>query len=262
MPAVYAHYTFGRQVLAQLSPSIQQLLTRSPLHKQLFAVGLQGPDILFFYRPYPNRLSRQGGEIHEKPAADFLRPLLEGLDPSEEEDELLLCYLLGFTCHFALDSQCHPYIARRLTQADVTHHQIESEFDRMLMEEHGKDPLRFNPACYLHPDEDQCRIIARAYPELTPRHIRQCMNGWLILRDLLTSRSGARRAVLGGATRAVGLGGLVLPALPSPRCLVSNRELRWLYDTAVGEAASLVGAVYRTAHSGAPLPVRFQRNFA
>lgn len=265
MPAAYAHYTFGKQVFEKLPKPVRRLIGQSSLHKKLFAIGLQGPDILFFYHPWaPNKLNTTGNRIHREPAADFF----EGARPQlgDPPDPALLCYLLGFVCHFTLDSQCHPYIGRRIEDAKaakvpVTHHEIESEFDRMLMERDGRNPLTFNPACYATPDPELCAVIARAYPGAAPRQISDALTGMILVRDLMTGRTPAKRTAMGGLTRIVGLKGLTLPAAVNPRCLVSNRELSWLYDAAVQEGVALVLEFYHLAYNGAPLPARFQRNF-
>ena len=76
MPAAYAHYTFGKKVFLALPEGIRQAVAASPQTKRLFALGLQGPDPFFFYRPfYPNRVLGLAGKIHRGTAADFSRPL-------------------------------------------------------------------------------------------------------------------------------------------------------------------------------------------
>ena len=50
-------------------------------------------------------------------------------------------YLLGFLCHFALDAACHGYIENKIAVSHVTHTEIESEFDRFLLERQGIEPL-------------------------------------------------------------------------------------------------------------------------
>ena len=63
MPAAYAHYTFGKKVLANIeNPDIRRIITE---HRALFDIGLHGPDILFFYRPLKsNPVSKAGHLMH------------------------------------------------------------------------------------------------------------------------------------------------------------------------------------------------------
>ena len=47
-------------------------------------------------------------------------------------------YLCGFLCHFALDCACHGYINDLAARGEVSHEEIESEFDRILLEEDAR----------------------------------------------------------------------------------------------------------------------------
>lgn len=64
----------------------------------------------------------------------------------EEKNPALMAYLLGFGCHYILDSTCHPYVNQVAAEGKISHTLFEKEFDRMLMYETGKDPLRFYPS--------------------------------------------------------------------------------------------------------------------
>ena len=48
MPSTYAHYRLGQEVLDNLSGGIKSTILN---HKQLYDIGLHGPDILFYYKP-------------------------------------------------------------------------------------------------------------------------------------------------------------------------------------------------------------------
>ena len=47
MPAFYAHDRFGRKVFARLDGEIKQTIEQ---HSSQFRIGLQGPDLFFFYK--------------------------------------------------------------------------------------------------------------------------------------------------------------------------------------------------------------------
>lgn len=53
-------------------------------------------------------------------------------------DPILRAYLYGYLCHFMLDSECHPYIDLYMEEKDLGHLEIETDFDRYLMEKDGK----------------------------------------------------------------------------------------------------------------------------
>ena len=52
MPAFYAHERFGKKVWQQTEGDLKEII-RS--HYPQFRIGLQGPDIFFFYRLYTNK---------------------------------------------------------------------------------------------------------------------------------------------------------------------------------------------------------------
>ena len=48
MPSAYAHYRFGAQLLKRMPPDFCRTAQR---FRQLYGVGLHGPDIFFDYSP-------------------------------------------------------------------------------------------------------------------------------------------------------------------------------------------------------------------
>ena len=134
MPSMYAHYSCGKKVLDILPREIQELINS---HKSLYLTGLQGPDVLFYYKPLKkNRVSTYGNEMHDRPGADFFRAAAQRLFEAESSQAAAMqAYLLGFVCHFALDSICHGYVEKKIAASGVSHIQIEAEFDRFLLQQ-------------------------------------------------------------------------------------------------------------------------------
>ena len=54
MPSTYAHYRLGQEVYKSVSALAR---TAIKSHKELFDIGLHGPDILFYYRPLAGKSS-------------------------------------------------------------------------------------------------------------------------------------------------------------------------------------------------------------
>ena len=108
MPAVYAHRRFGEKVLAACQND--EARTAIETYQDLFNIGLQGPDILFYYDPLrQNPYKAAGDALHDAPAAPFFEAGAAHVN-GRPEGQALLSYLLGFLCHFVLDSECHSYI--------------------------------------------------------------------------------------------------------------------------------------------------------
>ena len=56
MPSCYAHYRFGVHVLQTLPEQVQKQIEAN---RNLFDLGLQGPDFFFFYRLGKNTLVKK-----------------------------------------------------------------------------------------------------------------------------------------------------------------------------------------------------------
>ena len=73
MPANYAHYRFGRDVLKRL-PELAFL--HSGHCRQAFLTGLHGPDLLFFHNPLKrDAICQLGYAMHRQPARVFFEQM-------------------------------------------------------------------------------------------------------------------------------------------------------------------------------------------
>lgn len=130
MPSMVTHDLFGRMVLARLNEDIKNIILKYP---KPFHMGLQGPDILFFHNPLGKSVvSDRGFAMHQEKASDFFNQALEMMK-EKDKDSPYTSYLYGFICHFILDSECHPYIAKVIDERKMDHNEIESEFDKYLL---------------------------------------------------------------------------------------------------------------------------------
>lgn len=141
MPTTYAHDLFGKRVYRKLSAKLQHLIRSNG---NLYRIGQHGPDILFYYFISKNPVTQYGVQMHGRKAREFFEKGMAKV--REEKNPALMAYLLGFGCHYILDSTCHPYVNQVAAEGKISHTLFEKEFDRMLMYETGKDPLRFYPS--------------------------------------------------------------------------------------------------------------------
>ena len=186
MPAAYAHMVFGKEVTAILPLSAQGSINRYP---ELFGIGLQGPDILFYYHPSETQAYvLYGHNIHKRPAADFFRYALVQLEKlADLEKEKATAYLMGFLCHFILDSNCHPIVRKHTIPGEASHRQIEREFDRFLMEKDKIRPVWFIPWTKTVPmAEKHADIIALFYPEAGEQVIRRGIRNMRLYESVTT----------------------------------------------------------------------------
>ena len=116
MPAYCTHYLFGRINYKRLEEGILKRVIAA--HKEVYALGLAGPDIFFYF--YPDQIlvrPTPGTILNEQACGAFLRRMLsEALEFKGEEREVALAYLAGFIGHYELDSSCHPCVYRYVEQ--------------------------------------------------------------------------------------------------------------------------------------------------
>ena len=69
MPSTYAHRRFGADVLALLPDGLRQTLEQ---HRELYDMGLHGPDLMFYYKALQtNPVNRLGNAMHEEKGEVF-----------------------------------------------------------------------------------------------------------------------------------------------------------------------------------------------
>ena len=125
--------------------------------------------------------------MHKEPAFGFFQKGIREFEISPSPQ--LASYLFGFACHFMLDSTCHGYVGRFEKQTGISHAEIETELDRYLMIESGKEPRVYLPASVLDDSEENCRVIARMFPSVTPKQIHRALEGQKLYDRLLTCKN-------------------------------------------------------------------------
>ena len=122
MPDIIVHTSFGAEVLEQLNIDVD---------RDIYDFGLVGPDPYLFYRfyiaPFRHRVNRYSSKMHREHTGDFLIELIK----RGKNDSRVFSYAAGFLCHYALDSNTHPYINRKAKGSFPMHMAIEHKLDRM-----------------------------------------------------------------------------------------------------------------------------------
>ena len=229
MPATYAHYRFGASMLKSMPADLRRTAKRN---RRLFDVGLHGPDLFFYYRPMcTTKIGQLGGKLHRQTGREFFCRVCRSLrlEPTEAGQ----AYLYGVLCHYALDSRCHPLVEEAERDGAATHVQIETEFDRFLLELDGK-PADTGLTAHLALTAQECAEAARFYPGVEARHIRDGLKGMVRIRRVLEMQEGPLRTVL---TKTMSAGSEtfrnMLPRqLPDPVSRKLNAQLLGRYEQA------------------------------
>ena len=261
MPTTYAHDRFGREVYEQLPANLKKIIREN---KKLYLIGLHGPDIFFYYHPFSkNRVSDYGTFLHEQTASVLFEDEVKKYQQSPSE--AMEAYLLGFACHYLLDSTCHPYIGKFVDHTGISHAKIETSLDQYFMLEDGLEPLVYRPASPICPHTDGNKVIHRCFPEIGETEIVECLKGMKLWTRITICRSSAVRSLLLGAMKLVGcydsMGGRVMPGRPQKECEAGTRNLVHLYERALAEAPQELVKLDEVLHGNGTLSPRFDHNF-
>ncbi len=241
MPSTYAHYRMGKEVSEALEGEAWHSIS---MYRQLYLIGLHGPDILFYYKPLKsNPVNRIGFGMHERPGMEFFRYAVKVIEKKKNK-EPYLAYMYGVMCHFALDVSCHGYIDKKIAESGVTHAEIEVEFDRMLMEKDGLDPLRHSLTDHIVPSMRNAGVISCFYDGTTPEQVQAALKGMIYNNKLLLAPSRIKRLFVKGILKVSGnykeMHGLMVNYKPNLLCADSNEKLMYLYNAAEKLAVKLI----------------------
>ena len=174
-------------------------------------------------------------------------------------------YIYGFICHFALDSECHPYVEKIMQVGRVSHNEIEMELDRMMLTEDYHDPLRYLTAKHIQPKMEYAEVIAPFFKDVTAEQIYKALKGMVFYHKLFLAPTSGKRKALFLGMKAVGkydsLHDIVMSVKPDPLCQKYCKVLKRQYSGAVPLAASLIVQYQKKLFQDTPLPERFHETF-
>lgn len=263
MPAIYAHDRFGAKVSEQLYGDLREIVTK---YYPQFSIGLQGPDIFFFYQPYRrNRISRYGSLLHQVSALSFFGRALSVI-PKKGRNSREYAYLMGFICHFILDSECHPYVNEMVEKTGVSHLEIEEEFEKFLLRADCRDPFSYPVADLIPTDLLTAETIRPFYGKLiTQSHVRACLRSMKLVKRFFTAPGTVKYRTINSLMKLSGKDrdyrGLMHQRTDHPACKKTNQELCRRFDKAVDLAVSMICDFDECLQTGRKLSRRFDRNF-
>lgn len=185
MPGFVTHYLFGVSTFHRMKDTSFHNLIQCYPHA--YALGLQGPDIFFYYLPGFRKHPAPGSAAHARNTNQFLGALLERARAfsKQQERDIALCYAAGFLGHYTLDTTCHPYIYAKTNYRMDTpdyfgrHVYLETDIDKaMLMKYKKLPPSGFRQSRIIRLTHRERRVVAhclhyayvKAFPELRLRY--------------------------------------------------------------------------------------------
>lgn len=250
MPGFTTHYLFGLHAYRKFAPSpLKQTIQK---HHAAYSLGLQGPDLFFYFLPsYIIHKNNIGSVAHTEKINTFLRHLLDSrkLFAGQKERKAAEAYIAGFLGHYALDAHCHPYVywktkfKEKNSRYHGRHIGLETEIDRELLRRSKHIP----PSCFcqdstLRLSRLQKQVVARilhyvyskTYPELTmsPAIAHASITSIQMGAKFVHDPSGRKKAVVGALEKLLLGHPLLSTLIPSNAITVHTdplnlRHRRW-----------------------------------
>ncbi len=262
MPAFYAHDRFGEKVWKKTDGEIREIILK---HYKQFEIGLQGPDIFFFYRPYSkNKVVKYGNRLHSVSARAFFERAVKAAERAGR-DSAQYAYLLGFICHFILDSECHPYVAEMIEETGVQHLEIEEEFEKYLLKRDGLHPLAYRLGRLVPTDVYTAKAIAPFYPGISWQVARSSLRWLRFIKNLLRAPGRVKQGLINTIMKMRGRyaysKGLMHQRVDNPKCAGSNQGLYRRFTQAIEIAVEMIESFDESVREGRELNLRFDRTF-
>lgn len=259
MPASYTHQQFGNKVLLKLEhDKLKRIITNNI---NLYNIGLQGPDILFFYRPLKkNPVNTYGNQLHRDIARDFFTNALAIL--KENYDDRSLAYILGFINHYILDSVCHGYIDKTAANKNVSHFEIERDLDQRFLIINNESFNYSTPAHY-QINNEIAKIIAPFF-NIEPKTILTSLKSFRKFNRLLACKNPIKRSILTTGLKAINAkayAGMVMSAKPDEKIKEDIDIIVSLFIQATNIATKEIIGYYDSFLNETEISKRFNYNY-
>ena len=262
MPSTYAHYHFGNLAMQGLDDNLKKTILK---YRDLYNIGVHGPDILFYTEPYHSvPISDYGFAMHPKPASEFFTRAKEVYQNHPANQEAMQSYLLGFVTHFCLDTTDHPYVEAKIHASHVSHTLIEVEYDRHLLIKDGYNPLSKDLVAHIKPTTFNVDIVHAFFSQFTHEQIESTLKQMIFYIHLLSCK-GFKRKALFTAMKAIGVYTMLHDQFMNekavPACEDSNLRLDKLEKVAYQLFLELAPNLINYLNDIEPLDERFNQTF-
>jgi len=278
MPTTYTHYRFGKDVIDSLP---RQLKADVKNNRQLFDIGVHGPDILFYTKsPFKDHVRKTGTGLHHQSAEGFFRNSAKVIRKAADKSAAR-AYLYGLITHFVLDSESHKYVEKMIQESGVGHNEIEAEFDAYLLEKDKYNPHTYNRTIHIRPSIKKAKVIAPFFNNIfvkgvtkknpirnviTASDINETIASQIVIHKILTPKTPFNRKLLYIATELVGndkdsIRGLIINERPNPKCTKYNYILERIYSESIPLAVSLITQYEDFLLGKGELPKRFDKPY-
>ena len=262
MPSLYAHNKFGKLVIKNLPVEYKEIIRRYP---NSFRLGLQGPDSLFFYRAFSmNKINQYGVKLHKSDAYTFMLNSIDvvhkyGIHSAE------FSYIMGFICHFTLDSICHPYVNLSMNETGCGHIEIEGDLENLLLSKDGFKPERYPMHKLVSTDYATAKSAAVFYKGLSTIASHKCMRWMRLIKHLFVAPRKPKQKIIDilmrGTFHYKSFKGHMIEPEANKKCRKNTIELEKMLRDSVPVAVSLIKNYRKVLSGSVALSPRFHYDF-
>lgn len=215
MPNIISHTLFLDELYESLDDELKEWMQS---RKQLMQIGSNGPDILFFHGYDPKRLlkkkdvARLGNLMHKEKTNEFYLKAVECIEKEQNEEirKDMIAYICGHLCHWALDSNVHPYVFYRTGtctgESAWWHHRFESILDAVVLKTKRDTTIQdFRIGTICEANLEIARAISRIYVpvakdvydfDLEPHQIVESLHDWALLQSIFYDPDGKKDRIV------------------------------------------------------------------
>ncbi len=255
MPNIITHTLFAQDVFGKVDESLKEVIEP---RLQLFEIGSNGPDFLFFHglnlKDFykSSNLRKAGNVFHAGHVNDFYHQAILSIQ-NEKDTEIkndMITYVCGHLCHWALDSTTHPYVFYRTGtckgKSAWYHHRFESLIDAIMLKvkkECTIENFKFYEIC--DAPLEYTRAIARVYVpairnlleyDVKGHDIYNSLKDWCSMEKMFYDASGKKIASLKTFEVITNtenlLSGYIVPNYPDdPYDVMNLLHNRWIHPS-------------------------------
>lgn len=271
MPYNFTHALVGLTALTKSNESVRRLVAS---HTDAFLIGTMGPDP-YFGDAMPRPLFSScrvdlAGKLH---ALDG-RVLFSAMLPLAKDSAAMRAYMLGFFCHFLLDTDAHPYIEARFPGAQHTPAEIQMDLmmtDRIRLSGVPRPPRAFYATKHLRELDGLHTALSKSlFPAGEKGIFARSFHKWIAVNSISYDPQKRKLRFFGGLEKMLKAEGKLTGYLVSrhddPADRLNMNHAAWwapwdaanmrtesfldLFDLACAEASGLMDAVLEALEGG------------
>ena len=216
MPYNFTHALVG---LTALNHSNEAVAALAREYMGEFLIGTMGPDP-YFGDAMPKPLFAPCGLVlAEKLHTLDARALFSALFPLAQGNRAKQAYVLGFLCHFLLDTSAHPYIEARFLGKEHTPAEIQIDLmmtSRIANPGVPEKPRRFYRTTHLRELDDLHAKLTKTLFSMDMRGaFARGYRKWILVNSLTFDPNNAKLRFFAAVEKILGIPGKITPFLVS-----------------------------------------------